>query len=82
MGLYSATADGFKKSPSPLKGIYKEYKDLIRIFSVNVRVLYNAFLANSRGPGGFRKLREAYRIHFHRSWYLLVPGVTSYSQKP
>ena len=30
----------------------------------------------------FRKLREACRNHFHLSWYLLVPGITSYSQKP
>ena len=33
------------------------------------------------GPGGFRELREADRNHFHLSWYLLVPGVTSYGQK-
>ena len=52
------------------------------ISSVKCRVLYNRFLAFSRGPGGFRELREAGRIHFHLSWYLLVPGVTSYSQKP
>ena len=35
----------------------------------------------SQGPGGFRELREAGRNHFHLSWYLLVPGVTSYGQK-
>ena len=40
------------------------------------------FLAFPQGPGGFRKLREAYRKLFHRSWYLQVPVVTSYSQKP
>ena len=33
------------------------------------------------GPGGFRELREAGRIHFHLSWYLVVPVVTSYGQK-
>ena len=45
------------------------------------RVLYNRFWAFPGGPGGFRELREAYRNHFHLSWYLLVPGITSYSQK-
>ena len=35
----------------------------------------------SRGPGGFKKLRGAGRNHFHLSWYLSVPGVTSYGQK-
>ena len=39
------------------------------------------FLAFSQGPGGFREVREAGRNHFHLSWYLLVPGVTSYDQK-
>ena len=36
----------------------------------------------SPGPGGFRELREAYRKHFHLSWYLCMPGITSYSHKP
>ena len=39
-------------------------------------------LAFPGGPGGFRELREAGRNHFHLSWYLLVPGITSYDQKP
>ena len=34
-----------------------------------------------QGLGGFRELREAYRKLVHLSWYLLVPVVTSYSQK-
>ena len=55
---------------------------LYRNFHMKFLVLYDRFLAFSWGPGGFRKLREAYRKIFHRSWYLLVPGVTSYSQKP
>ena len=38
-------------------------------------------LAFPQGPGGFRELREAGRNHLHLSWYLLVPGVTSYGQK-
>ena len=38
-------------------------------------------LAFSCGYGGFRELREAGRKHFHLSWYLIVPVVTSYSQK-
>ena len=32
-------------------------------------------------PGGFRKLREAYRIRFHLPWYPSDPVVTSYDQK-
>ena len=44
-------------------------------------VLSNRILAFPGGPGGFRELREAYRNHFHLSWYLLVPVVTSHSQK-
>ena len=34
------------------------------------------------GPGGFRKLREAGRINFHLSWYLIDSVVPSYDQKP
>ena len=34
--------------------------------------------AFSGGPAGFRELREAYRNHFRVSWYLIVPGITSY----
>ena len=33
-------------------------------------------------PGGFRELREAGRNHLHLSWYLIVPGITSYDQIP
>ena len=47
----------------------------------NVLVLENMFLVFSRSPGGFRELREAYRNHVHLSWYLQVPGITSYCQK-
>ena len=39
------------------------------------------FMVFLEGPGGFRELREAYRNHFHLSWYLSVPGITSYGQK-
>ena len=64
----------------------KEYIGLIRNFSrcflKKIRGLKLRFLAFPEGPGGFRELREAYRNHFHLSWYLLVPGITSYSQKP
>jgi hypothetical protein len=31
---------------------------------------------------GFRELREAGRNHFHLSWYLSVPVVTSYRENP
>ena len=61
------------------KGINRDNKDFVLIFSENVRVLYNRFLAFSRGPGGFRELREAGRIHFHLSWYLSDYVVTSYA---
>ena len=45
-------------------------------------VLKHTFLAFPRGLGVFRKLREDYRNHFHRSWYLPDAVVTKYSQKP
>ena len=54
-----------------------EYKDFLLNLSVQIRILYDTFLAFPRGPGGFRELREAGRKLFHLSWYLLVPGVTS-----
>ena len=50
-------------------------------FAIKNRVLKLRFLAFPDGPGGFRELREAGRNHFHLSWYLLVPGVTSHDQK-
>ena len=60
-------------------------KGLIRIFlifSIKNRDQKLRFLAFPGGPGGFRELREAGRNHFHLSWYLLVPGITSYGPKP
>ena len=45
-------------------------KYLNLLFSEKNRVIYNRFSAFPEGPGGLRKLREAYRNHFHRSWYL------------
>ena len=65
-----------KSRPKYLK-IYFSY-----FFWKKNRALKLRFLAFSRGPGGFRELREAGRNHFHLSWYLFVPGVTSYDQKP
>ena len=50
------------------------------MFSKTCRVLKLRFLAFSGGPGGFRELREAGRNHFHLSWYLLVPVITSYER--
>ena len=50
-------------------------------FYIKFRVLNNRFLVFSRGPGGFREVREAGRKHFHLSWYLSVSVVTSYGQK-
>ena len=64
----------------PQKGVNKEFKDLFANLSVNFGVLKRRFLGFPEGPGGFRKVREAGRNHFHLSWYLLVPGVTSYGQ--
>ena len=46
------------------------------------RALKLTFFAFPVGPEGFRELREAGRNHVHLSWYLLVPGITSYDQKP
>ena len=65
----------------PKKGLNKANKEFALNFPVKFRVLKLRFLAFSQGPGGFRELREAGRNHFHLSWYLLVPGITSYDQK-
>ena len=51
-------------------------------FHIQIRVHKLRLWAFSRGSGGFRELREAGRKHFHLSWYLSVPVVTSYGQKP
>ena len=67
---------------STLNRVDKELKENCTNCYMKIRVLKNRFLAFSRRPGGFRELREAGRNHFHLSWYLLVPGVPSYSQKP
>ena len=56
-------------------------RNLFSNLSVNNRVLKRRFLVFPGGPGGFREVREASRHYFHLSWYLLVPGVTSYDQK-
>ena len=80
------TVDGQKNSPPPLigpfKGINKENKRKFFNLYIKFRVQKLRFLAFSRGSGGFRELREAGRKHFHLSWYLSVPVVTSYDQKP
>ena len=63
----------------PQKGIYRANKDLFPNFSRNIRALKLRFLAFPGGPGGFRKVREAGRNHFHLSWDLIViePGITN-----
>ena len=79
--LYQGQHDRGKRSISsggPQKGINKANKDFFQNFSLNFRALKLMFLTFSEGPGRFRELREAGRNHFHLSWYLLVPGVTSY----
>ena len=65
----------------PQKGIYKESKDCFPNCSLNFRVLKLRFLVFSGCPGGFREVRGAGRNHLHLSWYLMVPGIRSYSQK-
>ena len=65
----------------PQKRVNKANKDLFPNVSEKNRGLKLRFLAFPGGPGGFRELREAGRNHFHLSWYVLVPGVTSYGQK-
>ena len=51
-------------------------------FSLSTKaVLYlKHYFAASWSPRGFRKLREACRIHFHRSWYFSDIVVPSYGQ--
>ena len=63
------------------KGVNKANKDIFLNLSVKNRVLKLRFFAFVEGPGGFRELREASRNHFHLSWYLIVPGITSYGNK-
>ena len=74
-----------KKFP-PLQGPSKEYVRTTGIWSYFLSQktlgLHSRFLAFPQGPGGFRKLWEASRSHFHLSWHLQVPMVTSYGQKP
>jgi len=65
----------------PLKGISRNKKGTCPISFTTSRVLCNRFLFCSRGPGGFRKVLEAARSHFHLSWYLSDAVVTSYGQK-
>ena len=79
-------AGGERKNPRPVigsfKGINKDNKDFFPNFYIKFRILKLRLLAFSRGPGGFRELREAGRNHFHLSWYLSDYVVTSYGQKP
>ena len=66
----------------PFKGINKEIKRMFSNFYLTNWVQKLRFGTFSRGSGRFRELREAGRKHFHLSWYLSVPVVTSYDQKP
>ena len=62
--------------------------DVLIRFNKNIRIFLNFFskmsgsktqvFCFSGGPGGFREVRGPGRNHFHLSWYLRVPGVTSY----
>ena len=64
----------------PKKGLIRNIHIFPLFLSLKFRGLKLRFLALNEGPGGFRKVREAGRNHFHLSWYLAVPGVTSYDQ--
>ena len=65
--------------PKPPKGIEK---NMFPILFEQARVRNDGFLRISRGPGEFRKPREACWNHFQLSWYLSDAVVTSYGQKP
>ena len=66
------TVDGKQKSPQigPFKSDIYGIRGFVLNVNINVRFLFNSFWAFPQGPGGFRELREAYRKHFHLSWYL------------
>ena len=66
---------------SPKKEVNKVNKERFPNLSLKNRGLKLRFLAFTQGPGGFREVREAVRNHFHLSWYILVPGITSYGPK-
>ena len=72
--LHTAKIWSISRGGPPPKGINKEYNKFFLSLSEQFRVRKLMFLAFPGGPGGFRELREAYRNHFHLSWYLLVPG--------
>ena len=76
---YYCTVDGQKSSPllGPFKGINNEIKGCFSNSYLKNQVLKLRLLDFSRGPGGFRELREAGRNHFDLSWYLSVSVVTS-----
>ena len=61
----------------PFKGINGVDKDLVRIY-VKHRILKDRFLANSRGPRGFRELREAGWNFVHLSWKFSDSMVPNY----
>ena len=84
MEVWKYTLVVTKRSPPnrATKRINKEINKYSFIVCINLWLLYNRFLAFPPGPGGFRELREAYRNHFHLSWYLSEYVVTSYGQKP
>jgi hypothetical protein len=54
----------------PFKGIKKGIHISFSVIYIKTRVQKLRFVAFSRGPGGFRELREAGGNHFHLSWYL------------
>ena len=60
-----------------MNGLIKDYKGNYSLNCKKKRVLKLRVLAFSRGPGGFRELKEAGRKHFHLPWYLFDAVVAS-----
>ena len=74
--------DGSYQPPGPsytLQGLGKSQKPLCRTGHVRVQKL--SFSVFPGGPEGFSEVRGAGRNHFRLSWYLIVPGITSYDPK-
>ena len=72
-----------KKSPpiEPKQGIHKEINVVFHIFVIKIQLLNLSFCCFSRGSWRV-ELRKAGMNHFHLSWYLILPWITSYGQQP
>ena len=68
----------------PFKGINKDNKDFFPNFSDFLSKFWSlnfGFPLVLGGFGGYRRLREACRKHFHQMAPLLALGITSYDRK-